>query len=95
MPQGTNEMLTDSLATRIEDAAWAVNEDFKDRQTDNLDVMENVIKRIGPGTANATITVNLLPGEKRDFPSYTISTAINDKVGTLHSAEVLEFGSGS
>lgn len=95
MPQGTNEMLTDSLATRIEDAAWAVNEDFKDRQTDNLDVVENVIKRIGPGTANATITVNLLPGEKRDFPSYTISTAINDKVGTLHSAEVLEFGSGS
>ena len=69
MPQGTNEMITDSLATRIEDAAWMVNEDFKKRQTDNHDVVDNVIKRIGPGTANATVTVNLLPGEKRDFPS--------------------------
>jgi multidrug efflux pump subunit AcrB len=95
MPQGTNEMLTDSLATRIEDAVWQVNEDFKPRQTDNLDVVDNVIKRIGPGTANATVTVNLLPGEKRDFPSYVISTAINDKVGPLYGVETLEFGSGS
>ena len=95
MPQGTNEILTDSLATRIEDAAWMVNEDFKKRQTDNLDVVDNVIKRIGPGTANATVTVNLLPGEKRDFPSYVISTAINDKVGPLYGVETLEFGSGS
>lgn len=95
MPQGTNEMITDSLATRIEDAAWMVNEDFKKRQTDNLDVVDNVIKRIGPGTANATVTVNLLPGEKRDFPSYIISTAINDKVGALYGVETLEFGSGS
>lgn len=95
MPQGTNELLTDSLATRIEDAAWAVNEDFKKRQTGNLDVIDNIIKRIGPGTANATITVNLLPGEKRDFPSYEISTAINDQVGVLHGVETLEYGSGS
>jgi len=95
MPQGTNEVLTDSLATWIENAVWLVNEDFKDRQTDNLDVVDNVVKRIGPGTANATITVNLLPGEKRDFPSYVISTAINDKVGPLYGVETLEFGSGS
>jgi multidrug efflux pump subunit AcrB len=95
MPQGTNEMLTDSLASRIEHAVWLVNEDFKPKQTDNLDVVDNVIKRIGPGTANATVTVNLLPGEKRDFPSYVISTAINDKVGPLIGVETLEFGSGS
>jgi multidrug efflux pump subunit AcrB len=95
MPQGTNESITDSLATKIEDATWAVNEDFKERQTGNLNVVDNVIKRIGPGTANATITVNLLPGEKRDFPAYALSTAINDKVGPLYGAETLEFGSGS
>ena len=57
--------------------------------------MDNIIKRIGPGTANASITVNLLPGEKRDFPSYVISTAINDKVGPLPGVETLEFGSGT
>jgi multidrug efflux pump subunit AcrB len=95
MPQGTNELVTDSLATIIEDAVWAVNEDFKERQTDNRDIVDNIIKRIGPGTANASITVNLLPGEKRDFPSYVISTAINDKVGPLPGTETLEFGSGT
>lgn len=95
MPQGTNEVITDSLASRIERAVWEVNEDFKKRQTGNLDIVDNVIKRIGPGTANASITVNLLPGEERDFPSYVISTAINDKVGPLYGVETLEFGSGS
>jgi multidrug efflux pump subunit AcrB len=52
MPQGTNELLTDSLATTIEDAVWAVNEDFKKRQTGNLDIVDNIIKRIGPVEAN-------------------------------------------
>jgi len=95
MPQGTNERITDSLATRIEVAAWEVNEEFKERQSGNKDVVQNVIKRIGPGTANASINVNLLPGEERDFPSYMISTAINDKVGPIYGAEAVEFGSGS
>jgi len=95
MPQGTNELLTDSLATEIEKAAWAVNEDYKGKQSGDLNIVENIIKRLGPGTANASITVNLLPGEKRDFPAYEISTAIFDKVGVLHGVETLEFGSGS
>jgi multidrug efflux pump subunit AcrB len=95
MPQGTNEAITDSLTRRIEEATWAVNEDFKKKQTDNKDVIQNIVKRIGPGTANSSITVYLLPGEERDFPSYVISTAINDKVGPLYGVETLEFGSGS
>ncbi len=95
MPQGTNEIITDSLASRIETAAWSVNEDYKEKLSGNIDVIESVIKRIGPGTSNASITVNLLPGEQRDFPAYEISTAINDKVGPLYGAEAIEFGSGS
>jgi multidrug efflux pump subunit AcrB len=95
MPQGTNELVTDSLAAQIENAAWAVNEDYKKKQTGNLNIVENIIKRLGPGTANASITVNLLPGEERDFPAYEISTAIYEKVGVLHGIETLEFGSGS
>ena len=95
MPQGTTETLTDSLITRIENATWQVNEDFKNMQSDGLSVIQNVIKTIGPGTANARLEVNLLPGEDRDFPAFTISSAINEKVGPLHGVETLEFGSGS
>ena len=94
MPQGTNEKITDSLMTRIEVAAWEVNEEFTRKQTGNKSVIQNIIKRVGPGTANGSLNINLLPGEERDFPSFAISTAINEKVGELYGAESLTIGSG-
>ncbi|WP_020528103.1 efflux RND transporter permease subunit [Flexithrix dorotheae] len=95
MPQGTNEAITDSLITVIEEAAWEVNKDFTARQEGNIDVVENIIRKIGPGTSNASLLINLLPGEKRNFPSFAIATAINEKVGNIQEAESVEFGSGS
>ena len=94
MPQGTNEKITDSIACHIETVTWQVNEEFTSRQSGDKQVVESVIKRIGPGTANASLNINLLPGEERDFPSFAISTAINDKVGDIYGAESVEFGSG-
>ncbi|MCK5367800.1 MAG: efflux RND transporter permease subunit, partial [Cyclobacteriaceae bacterium] len=94
MPQGTNESLTDSLIAQIENAAWLVNDDFTKRRPDNKQVIQNIIKNVGPGTSNASLYINLLPGEERDLPSFAISTALNDKVGTLHGIESVEYGSG-
>lgn len=95
MPQGTSETITDSIASVIEAAAWEVNEEFTSRQNDNRQVIENIIKRIGPGAANAAIDLNLLPGEERDFASTEIANAVMDAVGEIYEAESLEFGSGS
>ena len=95
MPQGTHEAITDSIITEIEKAAWKVNEDFSARQTGNKNVIENITKRIGPGSSAASLFINLLPGEERDFPSFAISTAINEEVGNLPVVESIEFGSGS
>ena len=95
MPQGTTENITDSLITYIEGAAWRVNEKFTERQHDHEPVIENIIRRIGPGTSNASLRINLLPGERRDVPAFEIATAISDEVGEVHGVEVLEFGSGS
>ncbi len=95
MPQGTNENITDSLITYIENATWKVNEDFTERQAGDEAVVESVIRRIGPGTSNASLRINLLPGERRDFPAFEIATAISDEVGELHGVEMMEFGSGS
>ncbi len=94
MPQGTNEQITDSIALIIENAAIKVNEDYTAKQTDNLPVIQNIIKRIGPGTSRSTLTLNLLPGEKRDFSSPELTNSIRDKVGQLHGIESLTFGSG-
>ncbi len=94
MPQGTNEQITDSIITFIENKVWEVNEEYTKKQTGNLQVIENVIKRVGPGSANATLTVNLLPGEARDFSSPEITNSIRDKVGKVYGVESLVFGSG-
>jgi len=95
MPQGTHEAITDSIISEIEKAAWKVNEDFTARQAGNKNVIENITKRIGPGSSAASLFINLLPGEERDFPSFAISTAINEEVGNLPEVESIEFGSGS
>jgi len=95
MPQGTNEKITDSIISNIEEAACIVAEEFTEKQTNNTPVVENIIKRIGPGSSNARLTINLLQGEFRDFPSIDITNAIREKTGVVYGAESLTFGSGS
>ncbi|TNF30441.1 MAG: efflux RND transporter permease subunit [Bacteroidetes bacterium] len=95
MPQGVNPQITDSILTVIENVAWEVNEEFTAKQTGNKQVVENVIKRIGPGTANGSIKVNLLPGEERDFASSDIAGAIAEKAGDFPLAEAVIFDAGS
>ena len=94
MPQGTNESITDSIISSIEEKVWFVNDEFTKKQTGNLQVVENVLRRVGPGSANAPLTVNLLPGEARDFSSPEITNAIREQVGKVYTAESLTFGSG-
>ena len=94
MPQGTNEQITDSIISFIEEKVWLTNKEYTEKQTGNLQVVENIIKRVGPGSANATLTVNLLPGEARDFSSPEITNSISEKVGKVYGIESLVFGSG-
>ncbi len=95
MPQGTNEMITDSIISSIEEKVWIINEQYDKKQFDNESVVQNVIKRIGPGTSNASLTVNLLPGELRgDLASQEITNKIRDLSGKIYGVESLIFGSG-
>lgn len=94
MPQGTNDQITDSIVSFIETKVWEINEEYTAKQTGNIQVVENIIKRVGPGSANATLTVNLLPGEARDVSSPEITNAISDRVGKVYGVESLVFGSG-
>ncbi|WP_372769777.1 efflux RND transporter permease subunit [Lutibacter sp.] len=94
MLQGTNEKITDSIISEIEKVAWEVNEEYTGKQTSGESVIQNIIKRIGPGSSNGSLTINLLPGEARDFSSPEITNAIRDKVGKVYGVESLTFGSG-
>ncbi len=95
MPQGTNEFITDSIITKIEEAAWKVDEDFLGLQSGGKHVINNITKKIGPGTSIASLDVNLLPGEERDFSSNVIANAIEEKMGPIYGVESVQYGSGS
>lgn len=94
MPEGTNVAITDSILTVIETNAWLVNEEFTAKQSGNVPVIENITKRIGPGTANGSLNINLLPGESRDFPSTDIGNRLRELVGPIYGAESIAFGGG-
>ena len=95
MPEGTNENITDSLISIIENAAWEVNEEMSANLEDSVQLIENSIRRIGPGTSVASVTLNLLSGEKRDIDAPEISNAIREKVGPIYDAESVSYGSGN
>ena len=94
MPQGTNEKITDSIISHIEEQAWILNEQLQEEYKLD-DPIQNIIKKIGPGSSTASLTINLLPGERRNFPSFVASTALSEMVGDIDQAEAVEFGSGS
>jgi multidrug efflux pump subunit AcrB len=95
MPQGTNPAVSDSIISLIEEVAWEVNEEYTAKQQSGEQVFQNIIKRVGPGTANASLKINLLPGERRDFSADEIATSISEKAGKHPSAESLVFDAGS
>ncbi|WP_010133909.1 efflux RND transporter permease subunit [Ochrovirga pacifica] len=95
MPEGTHERITDSIISNIEKTVWEVNKSYKQKQTGNKDVVLNVIKRLGPGTAVGTLNVNLLQGEFRDFTADEITNAIQKSADEVIGAESLVFGSGA
>jgi len=95
MPQGVNPAETDSLIAIVEAKAWEVSKEFTKKQSDGQPVIENIIKQLGPGTATASLRINLLPGEFREFASSEIAGAIFEKVGKFPSAESLVIDGGS
>lgn len=94
MPAGTNEMITDSIISHIEDGAWRANDTLTRMQSDNQQIIESSVRRIGPGSARASLTLNLLPGESRDFSSGYVAQKVEEEVGALYGYESLTYGSG-
>lgn len=100
MPNGTNEKVTDSIITYIENTAVEVtnelNEEYKVDLEGGKHLVENMIRNIGPGSAAASLRINLLPGEERpnEITSRLVTNKIRERVGPVFGAESLVFGSG-
>ena len=98
MPNGTNEKITDSIITLIEEKAEIVNQELTEQylQGTGKVLYENVIKNVGPGSSAATLTINLLPGEERPnaIRSDLVTNRLRELVGPVIGVESLIYGSG-
>ncbi|GLU43711.1 efflux RND transporter permease subunit [Allomuricauda sp. NBRC 101325] len=98
MPNGTNEKVTDSIISLIQDKARIVNQELSDKYLQGTDKMlfVNMIKNLGPGSSAARLEINLLPGEERPdgIRSDMVTGRLRELVGPVAGVESLIFGSG-
>lgn len=98
MPNGTNEKVTDSIISLIEEKAELVNKELTEKYLPESDkeLYENIIKNLGPGSASATLVINLLPGEERPdaVRADLVTSRIEELMGPVFGVESLIYGSG-
>jgi multidrug efflux pump subunit AcrB len=98
MPNGTNERVTDSIITMIDEKAELVNQEFTEAYLADYEkpLFENTIRTIS-SSSSATLRINLLPGEERpdDISSFMVANRLREVVGPVVGVERLTFGSNS
>tara|TARA_R110002051_G_scaffold4043_1_gene21398 strand:- start:37631 stop:40900 length:3270 start_codon:yes stop_codon:yes gene_type:complete len=98
MPNGTNEKITDSIISLIEEKAEIVNQELTEKYLKGTDkvLFENVIRRLGPGSSSAELNINLLPGEERpdEISADMVTSRLEELVGPVIGVESLIYGSG-
>ncbi|MHA7056324.1 efflux RND transporter permease subunit [Aquimarina sp. M1] len=100
MPNGTNEKITDSIISMIEEKAWIVNKELSEEfltgeDYEGKELFENIIRNV-TSSSNASLRINMLPGEERpnEVNSGLVANRIREKVGPVFGTERLIFGSG-
>ncbi len=100
MPNGTNEKITDSIISMIEEKAWIVNNELKEEflkgeEYEGKQLFENIIRNI-TSSSNASLSINMLPGEERpnEVNSGMVANRLREKVGPVFGTERLIYGSG-
>ena len=98
MPNGTNERVTDSIISMIEDKAKIVNQELTEEylKGSGKELYENMLKNLGPGSSSAALVINLLPGEERPdaIRADVVTSRLRELVGPVVGVESLIYGSG-
>ena len=97
MPNGTNEKITDSIISMIEEKAFIVNKEFTEKYLAGTgkELFENTILTLN-SSSSAQLVINMLPGEERpdDIVSSDVANRLRELVGPVIGTERLIFGSG-
>ncbi|XMO87460.1 efflux RND transporter permease subunit [Algibacter sp. AS12] len=97
MPNGTNEKITDSIISMIEEKSFIVNKEFTEKYLKGTgkELFENTILTIN-SSSSAQLQINMLPGEERPdaIKSSLVTNRLRELVGPVIGTERLIYGSG-
>ncbi|MDG5492747.1 efflux RND transporter permease subunit [Psychroserpens sp. SPM9] len=97
MPNGTNEKITDSIISMIEEKSFILNQEFTEKYLKDTDkeLFENTILSLS-SSSSARLVINMLPGEERpdEIKSSMVANRLRELVGPIVGTERLIYGSG-
>ncbi|MDG1728522.1 MAG: efflux RND transporter permease subunit [Algibacter sp.] len=97
MPNGTNEEITDSIISMIEQKSFLVNKQLTEKYLKGTgkQLFENTILTLR-SSSSASLQINMLPGEERPdaINSRLVANKLREAVGPVIGTERLIFGSG-
>ncbi len=97
MPNGTNEKVTDSIISMIEEKSFIVNKELTEEYLKGTgkELFENTILTLS-SSSSARLQINMLPGEERPdaIKSDLVANRLRELVGPVIGTERLNFGSG-
>jgi multidrug efflux pump subunit AcrB len=80
---------------KIENAAWAVNDDYIKKYPKAEPLVQNVIRSVGPGTHQGSVRVTLIGSEERFYDNFKVRGELREKIGKVENANKLQIGGGS
>ncbi|RED50339.1 efflux RND transporter permease subunit [Seonamhaeicola aphaedonensis] len=97
MPNGTNEKVTDSIISMIEEKSFVVDKEFTEKYLKGTGkkLFENTILTLN-SSSSARLEINMLPGEERpdEINARLVANRLRQVVGPVIGTESLIFGSG-
>jgi multidrug efflux pump subunit AcrB len=84
MPQGTAWQTTHEYALRIQDAAWAMNERFREQDSQGRDVIETMLV-VSDSDTSARVQMELIVSEERDIDSEILGQWLREALGPLRA----------
>ena len=97
MPNGTNEKVTDSIISMIEEKSFIVNKELTEEYLKGTgkELFENTILTLS-SSSSARLQINMLPGEERPdaIKADLVANRLRELVGPVIGTERLNYGSG-
>ncbi len=86
MPAGTPDSITQLKITQVQEAAFRLNDKYKEELGIDTSMIKNVELIIGPTKNKATANIYLLSAEAREIESFRISSDLRKMVGGIAGA---------